>query len=109
MTVLSPPVIFQHPQDQTVVAYTDAFLSVRAGGQGPFAYQWRFNGVPIEEATNSVLFLPNIQPSQAGVYNVEVLNPVSSVVSSNAVLSILIPATITQQPQSQTVCPANLE
>jgi hypothetical protein len=46
-----------------------------------------------------------VQPNQAGAYSVQVLNPVSSVMSDDAILNILIPATIVQQPQSQQVDP----
>ena len=107
LEVLSPPTIVQQPAGKTVVAYQDTFFSVTAGGQGPFTYQWRLNGVKLTDATNSVLALPNVQPNQAGLYSVEVFNPVSSVVSANAQLNLLIPATITQQPFSQVVDPGD--
>jgi hypothetical protein len=103
LSVLSPPFIVTQPQSKTAVAYNDTFFSVTAGGEGPFAYQWRFNGAPIQDATNSILALPNLQPNQAGLYSVIVFNPVSSVTSSNALLTLLIPATITQQPRSTNV------
>ncbi|HSH14998.1 MAG TPA: immunoglobulin domain-containing protein, partial [Verrucomicrobiae bacterium] len=105
LSVLTPPVITQHPQGQTVVAYNDLFLTVVAGGQGPFTYQWRFNGVNILGATNSVLPLSNVQPNQEGIYRVEVFNPVSSTVSDGALLTVLIPATITRQPEGGMVNP----
>ena len=105
LSVLSPPEIIQQPQSQTAVAYNDVFFSVTAGGQGPFTYQWRFNGIPIPGAINSILALPNAQPGQAGTYSVVVYNPVSSTLSANAVLTLQIPATITQQPQGTNVGP----
>jgi len=105
LSVLSPPLIVQQPVPRTVVAYQDTFFSVLAGGQGPFTYQWRLNGVELIGETNSILALPNVQPNQGGLYSVEVFNPVSSVVSDSALLNLLIPATITQQPLSQVVDP----
>jgi hypothetical protein len=105
LSVLSPPTIVQQPQSRTAVAYTDVFFSVLAGGEGPFTYRWRFNGMLIAGGTNSVLALPNVQPNQAGNYSVEVFNPVASVMSSNAVLTLLLPASIVQQPQSTNVAP----
>jgi hypothetical protein len=105
LSVLSPPTIVQQPQSHTAVAFNDTFFSVTAGGQGPFSYQWRFNGVNIPGAIGSILPLPNVQPNQAGTYRVEVFNPVSSTVSSNAVLTLLIPAAISQHPQSTNVAP----
>jgi hypothetical protein len=105
LSVLRPPIIVEQPQAKTAVAYTDVFFSVTAGGEGPFTYQWRFNGLPILGATTATLGLPNVQPGQAGVYTVEVFNPVASVVSEGALLSLLIPATVVQQPQSINVAP----
>lgn len=100
LSVLSPPTILTQPRSQTNVAYTTVFFSVTPGGEGPFTYQWRFGAVPIPDATSSILALPNVQPGQAGTYSVEVFNPVGSVVSANAILTLLLPATITQQPRS---------
>lgn len=105
LSVLSPPEIVQPPQSQTAVAYNDIFFSVTAGGQGPFTYQWRFNGIPLPGANSSILALPNVQPGQAGAYSVQVFNAVSSTLSADAVLTLLIPAAITQQPQSTNVPP----
>jgi len=100
LSVLIPPTILTQPRSQTNVAYTTVYFSVTPGGEGPFIYQWRFGAVTIPDATGSILALPNVQPGQGGTYSVEVFNPVGSVVSANAVLTLLLPATITQQPRS---------
>jgi hypothetical protein len=73
------------------------------GGTPPFGYQWQFGGVNISGATNNVLFLTNVQASQAGNYSVRVYNTAGSVISSSALLTVLIPATITQPPTNRTV------
>ncbi len=101
----NPPAITLQPQDKTVVAYTDDSLQVSAQGSGNVRYQWRFNGSLIPGATNSILALTNIQPSQAGDYVVVVLNEANSVDSLPAHLTVLIPATVTTQPVSQAVDP----
>jgi hypothetical protein len=75
---------------------------VTAGGTAPFGYQWQFNEANIPGQTNSVLALSNIQSNQAGAYRVLVFNTAGSVLSSNALLTVLIPATITQAPTNQT-------
>lgn len=103
LSVLIPPTILTQPRSQTNVAFTTVFFSVTPGGEGPFTYQWRFGAVPILDATNSILALPNVQPGQAGIYSVEVFNPVGSVLSANATLALLLPANITQQPRSTNV------
>ena len=97
------PVITQQPQSQTNIAYLNVMLSVVATSPTPLSYQWRFNGAPVRDATNSILLLENVQPAQAGAYDVVVLNPSGSIVSSSATLSLLIPARFVVQPLSQEV------
>lgn len=93
------PVITMQPQGQTVVAYNDASLSVRAAGTD-LVYQWLFNGNPLPGATSSNLVLNNVQPSQHGSYSVAVFGSAGGIVSSTALLTVLMPATIIAQPQS---------
>ncbi len=94
------PVITAQPQSLTVVANSNVTFSVTATGDAPLRYQWTFNGDALPGKTNATLSLPNVQSRQQGVYQVLVLNAAGSVASSNAFLSVLIPARITQQPQS---------
>jgi hypothetical protein len=51
--------------------------------------------------------LTRVQPAQAGAYDVLVFNSAGSVLSSNAALTLLYPATILQQPQSATARPGS--
>ena len=46
-------------------------------------------------ATNASLTLTNVQPANAGSYSVVVTNPVGSVTSAVAVLTVLVPPVIT--------------
>jgi hypothetical protein len=71
----------------------------------PFSYQWQYNSAPISAATNSTatnatLVLTNVQTSNAGSYSVMVTNLYGSTNSSNAMLTLLFPPTITRQPRS---------
>jgi uncharacterized repeat protein (TIGR01451 family) len=50
-----------------------------------------------------VLTLTNVQAAQAGAYSVLVSNTFGAAVSSNAALTVLVPAAITTQPSNQTV------
>ncbi len=101
------PVLIAEPADQTLVAFNDARLFVTATGDGPLAYQWRHNGVNIAGATNATLILANLQPHQLGTYNVVVYNRAGSVASSNAIITINLPAVITQPPANQFVRPGS--
>ena len=99
------PAITTHPQGRTVIAGTNVLLAVSATGTAPLRYQWRLNGINVANATNSLLQLMNVQPEQAGEYNVLVFNNAGSIVSSNAALGVILPASILQQPTSVSTNP----
>ena len=63
-------------------------LSVGAWGSGYLAYQWYFNGVPLDGATNFSLPLGAIQLTNAGQYSVVVSNALGSV--TNAPYSVVV-------------------
>jgi hypothetical protein len=84
-----PAAIYWQPSSQNVTAGQTATLNVGASGTAPLSYQWTFNGSNIPGATASSLVLADVQTNQAGIYAVEVTNSMASVVSSNAVLSVL--------------------
>jgi hypothetical protein len=52
-------------------------------------YQWLFQGVPIAGATNSSFTLNNVQLTNGGNYSVVVSNLFASVMSSNALLTVI--------------------
>jgi hypothetical protein len=87
-----PPVIVSQPQSQSIFAGGTANFSVAASGAAPLVYQWRFNGTNLVGASSSTLTLTNVQPTQAGSYAVQVTNSVGSILSSNAMLTVLAPA-----------------
>jgi uncharacterized repeat protein (TIGR01451 family) len=103
-TAHAAPAITAQPASQAVLPGTNATLQVAATGDAPLSYQWRFNGGNLAGALASTLTLTNVQQAQAGTYSVLVTNNYGSVVSSNAVLTVLDPW-ITSQPQSVTVAP----
>jgi hypothetical protein len=82
-----------------VIATSDVTLSVTATGDAPLRYQWTFEGNALPGKTNTTLTLIRVTPANQGVYQVLVLNASGSAVSSNALLTVVIPARITQQPQ----------
>ncbi len=82
-------------------------LSVNATGFGSLSYQWRFNSSDVSGATTSNLALNNIQPANAGTYTVLVASSLGSVTSTNIVLTVLIPPSITTPPAPQTLVMGN--
>ena len=96
------PVITQPPQGLGVVAGGTATFTVGVTGQGPFTYQWRFNGINLSTATAATLTLTSVQDVNAGTYSVVVGNSFGSVVSAGADLSVLVPPSLTTQPVGST-------
>lgn len=95
--------ISAQPQSTNVVQGQDAPFSVTVCGTGPFGYQWLFNGASISGATASSYTRLAVSPADGGNYSVVVTNAAGSLTSSNAVLTVTIPLTITNQPSSLTV------
>lgn len=82
------PEITSQPVDLSLTPGATARFAVSASGPGELVYQWRFNGVDIEGATNSVLVLPSVSAANAGLYTVLVRNDHGGEVSAGAVLSL---------------------
>jgi hypothetical protein len=91
LTVQTPAAITTQPTNQTVYIGGTANFGVTASGTLPLSYQWNFNQTNIVNATNATLVLTSVQLNQAGNYMVLVSNPVNSILSSNAVLTVIPP------------------
>ncbi len=85
------PQVLLHPQPQTGTAGGNVFFSVVASGTQPMTYQWRKDLVNISGATNASLTLTNVQPEDAGSYDVVVTNAAGSATSDPAELTIVLP------------------
>jgi tripartite motif-containing protein 71 len=95
-----PPIITQQPTNQTVPFGANVTFSVGVVGAAPFAYQWNSNSIAISSATNATFTLTNVSlANSGGTYSVLVSNIYGSVLSSNAVLTVL-PTLVTTQPAS---------
>jgi hypothetical protein len=82
-----PLAITAQPRNQLAIAGGHASFSVSTFNAASF--QWQHNGSPVTGATQISLNLTNIQPSDAGSYNVVVGNGASTfVTSSNATLTV---------------------
>jgi hypothetical protein len=96
------PTITNEPASQTVVLGTTVNFSVKAAGDAPLSYSWTRNGANLS-GTNSTYTISNVTSAAAGSYVAIVSNAVGRTESAPAVLTVVEPLKITNQPASQTV------
>lgn len=98
------PILLAGPQSQMVMANGSCSFRVEVQGVPTIHFQWGFSGHLLAGQTNQSLQLDNVQPEQAGEYQVYFNNGASQNQSASAVLTVLIgPPQITTPPQNQTV------
>ena len=88
--VATPPQVVTPPLAQTTDAGGTVVFVAIVDGSSPLHYQWRLDGMSIPDATNSLLVLSNVQPSQAGDYSLQVANVAGTVTSSNVHLKVVV-------------------
>ena len=93
------PTVDQSPLDHTACLGAAATFTVAATSQMALSYQWRHNAVPIPDSNSPTFTISWIDPNDAGSYDVTVANNCGSTTSGAATLTILMPVTITQEPQ----------
>ena len=103
LALMDPPAITTQPQNQAIGGGLSATFTVEVSGTGALSYQWRRNGIALPGATNASLTLNGLGRSDTAGYSVLVINPAGAVASGVATLTVLVPPTITVQPQSQVV------
>lgn len=102
LTVNIPASISAAPLDLTVIQSSNAVFNVSASGTAPLRYQWKFNNNPLAGATTSTYTRVNSQTNHAGTYSVTVTNDYGTA-NADAVLTVIVPLSITTPPQSITV------
>lgn len=106
-----PLQIERQPEDRLAVRDTGVVFQVEAVGTEPLNFQWRRNGVALMDggrvtgATTRTLTLLDVQPQDAGDYDVIVRSAGDSETSRSARLTVYEPVTITANPRSWTVVP----
>ena len=93
----TPPAITVQPLDQQVQLGGSAPFTVSVSGTVPFQFQWQFNLTNILDATNATYTIPAVADTDAGFYSVIVTNMAGGVTSSNALLTVIIPPTVSLQ------------
>jgi hypothetical protein len=92
--VEQPPTLATPPGNLSVVAGSNATLTVMASGTAPLSYQWRFNGANLAGATASSFTRANAQFAHSGLYQVVVSNAFGAITSSTALLTVTLPPTL---------------
>ncbi|MGZ5544801.1 MAG: TIGR02597 family protein, partial [Limisphaerales bacterium] len=103
LTVIIPPSVTGQPASTTVNQGQNAIFTSTASGTVPLSYQWRFNNGNISGANSSSYTKTSAQPVDAGSYSVVVTNAAGTATSSGAVLTVIVPPSITSQPASVAV------
>jgi hypothetical protein len=95
--------ITTQPATQSVCDGGTVTFSTVANGQN-LAYLWNKNGNPINTATGSTYTINPVSSANVGSYTVTVTGACGTVTSQAANLTVNALLSITQQPQTQTVC-----
>jgi len=107
LTLNDFPFVATQPLSQTIGVGSNVTFTATAYGAPPFVFQWYYGNSPVGSPTSgtnvSSYTLTNVQTNQSGNYSVQVINGHSSVMSSNAVLTVTVfSPSIGLQPASQT-------
>ena len=95
------PFITSQPANQSAAVGGNALFTVGATGAATLGYQWQLNNTNLPNATNSSLALFNVQPSDAGPYQVVLSNAYESVTSAVATLDVTgVPVSFLSGPGS---------
>ncbi|MBM3883461.1 MAG: hypothetical protein FJ387_27775, partial [Verrucomicrobia bacterium] len=86
--VAGAPQITQQPQSQWAAEGAVVTLQVSATGNPTLTYQWRRNGVIIQDATAATLTIPSFNASVQGTFTVSVCNNQGCVSSAPALLAL---------------------
>lgn len=85
------PVITSQPQPRIVTEGAPVTFNVAATAQNPLSFQWQKDSIPIPNATNDTLLLPNVKLSESGFYSVAISNGFAGMLSTPAALSVMSP------------------
>jgi hypothetical protein len=84
----SAPAILVQPAGGRFGVGEIIMLSVDASGEPRPTFQWRKDGSPISDAVGSRLTIASASPADAGTYDVVVSNPIGSVASEHAQVTV---------------------
>lgn len=89
--VAQRPAFVEAPNNVVRREGENAAFRLTAASSTPVSYQWQFNGTPLLGATDTLLFLPEVTPAQAGLYALVASNLGGAVTSAPARLTVVLP------------------
>ncbi|MCB1045421.1 MAG: SBBP repeat-containing protein [Acidobacteria bacterium] len=101
LEVEGPPIIFSHPDNQSICSGLDATFTVVPSGPGPFTYQWRKDGIDLIGATSATLVITSANVSDEGLYTCNVLGTCGSAMTDGALLTVGGTLSATTNPSAQ--------
>jgi hypothetical protein len=81
------PMLTIAPKNQTTFIGATATFNSQAVGTPPLIYQWKFGATNLNNATNAILSLTNVQTAASGSYAIIVTNSYG-MISTNAILLV---------------------
>ena len=97
-TSVLPPTIQHPPSSQNEVLGSNVSFQVTATGTGPLNYQWRKDGTNIGGVVGADYSFTSTTTNDSGLFDVIVTNAFGAVTSAPALLTIVLPPGITEQP-----------
>lgn len=83
-----PATVASSPQGAKIAEGDSITLNVSANGTLPISYQWRKNGVDLQNQTGPSLTLNNVTTNDTGNYSARVSNPWGAEVSASAFVNV---------------------
>jgi len=108
------PFFYLQPTNQAVPVGTNIALSALASGIPAPAYRWYYNGLPLTDnarysgTASTTLQVFNPTTNDTGNYYVVATNILGVATSSIAMVSVLVPVTVTLQPTNLTLVQGSL-
>jgi hypothetical protein len=90
----APPAVITQPHDQSVLVGSNAVFQAEVSGTPPLSFQWRHGETNLPGATVAILSFTNVQPADAGNYQLFVSNAHGSVTSAVARLTVREPLVV---------------
>ncbi len=98
-----PPSFVQHPVSLEAIQGASATFEATVSGSSPLEYQWVKDGIALPGATQPEYSIAAIGPEDDGAYSVRVSNSAGQAESDSAMLAVVVPPAVMEQPDPVTV------